>query len=186
MVEHRIATRYAKSLLDLGVEQNKLDVLNSDMTELQTALKNNDLYLLVKSPIIKADKKNAIFQQIFGGSFDKVTMAFLNIITNKTRETYLPEIVSAFMTQYNKLKHVSTVTVSTATALSEEALEKIKKTLLDSKHTDQKVEIVTKVDPALIGGFVIQMDDKLYDASIAYKLEQVKQQFTDNKYIKSI
>jgi F-type H+-transporting ATPase subunit delta len=65
--------------------------------------------------------------------------------------------------------------------MSESALSKIKAALLQSDATDQKVEITTDVDPDLIGGFVIEMEDKLYDASIAHKLRGVRKQFLDNK-----
>ena len=73
----RVAYRYAKALLDLGIEQNNLEVLNKDMGIIRDALKNKDLRLLVKSPIIKPTKKIAIFKEIFGGSVDKVTMLSL-------------------------------------------------------------------------------------------------------------
>jgi len=186
MIEQRIATRYAKSLINLGVETEVLETLNTDISVVKEALENRDLYLLVKSPIIKADKKIAIFKEIFGSSFNKVTMMFLELITKKGREIYLPEIATAFFEQYKKLKHVTAVKLITASPMSEEVLARIKSTLLDSTSTDQNVELETEVDPELIGGFVIQMDDKLYDASVVYKLEQIKQKFTSNKYIKSI
>ena len=185
MLDYRVASRYAKSLLDLGVEENIEDTLFEDIQMFQNALNNRDLYLLVKSPIIKADKKMSVLQTVFGESLNKVTMSFFDIITRKGREAHLPEIAESFVKLYKKYKHITEVKLTTATPVSDEALNKIKAALLSSTVTDEKVEIETAVDPELIGGFVIEMDDKLYDASVAHKLEQVKKQFSNNKYIKS-
>ena len=99
MTDNRVAPRYAKSLLDLGIEQNKLDVLYDNMSALKSALQNRDLYLMVKSPIIHADKKISVFKSIFEGSFDKISQSFLDIITRKGRETILPEITDSFIKQ---------------------------------------------------------------------------------------
>ncbi len=185
MADERVAVRYAKSLIDLGQEQGVLDVIHDDMMNLKEALTNRDLQLLVKSPIIKSDKKISVFRKLFGESYNKITMAFFEILTKKSRENILPEIAKAFISQYKKLKHVSMVKLTTASPLGDAALAEIKSTLLSSKETDEKVEIETAVDPNLIGGFVLELGDKLYDASVAYKLDQIKRKFSENKYIKS-
>ena len=180
----RVAYRYAKSLLDIAVEQNNLETINKDMSTIKEALKNKDLRLLVKSPIIKPTKKIAIFKEIFGGSVDKVTMAFLEIVTKKGRENILLDLTTAFDEQYKKLQHVTGVKLTTAAPILDKDLAEIKSNLLKSTATDEAVEIHTAVDPALIGGFVLEMGDKMYNASVAYQLEQVRKKFTDNKYIK--
>ncbi|MBT8228870.1 MAG: ATP synthase F1 subunit delta [Bacteroidia bacterium] len=185
MPDYRVASRYAKSLLDLGIETNIIDTLYDDICNFKEALSNRDLFLLVKSPIIKADKKIGILNTVFGERFNKVTMSFFDIITRKGRENFLPEITDSFISLYKKYKHITTVHLTTATPITESAMASIKRALQNSKVTDQQVEIETSVDPDLIGGFVIEMDDKLYDASVAHKLDEVKKQFLNNKYIKS-
>jgi len=176
----RIAKRYAKSILDLGIEQNNLDSVYADMLNISAALENRDFKLFVKSPIIKADKKQSVFAVIFGDSIGELSMAFFNILTRKSREVYLPEIVESFLHLYKKYNKITEVKLTTAQTLGDSAIDAIKKALLDSTITDEKVEIFTDVNPSLIGGFVIEMDDKLYDASVAHKLEKVKKNFLDN------
>ncbi len=180
----RVAYRYAKSLLDIAVDQNNLEAINNDMSVIKEALNNKDLRLLVKSPIIKPTKKIAIFKEIFGGSVDKVTMAFLEIVTKKGRENILLDLTTAFDEQYKKLQHVTGVKLTTAAPISDADLAEIKSNLLKSTATDEAVEVETAVDADLIGGFVLEMGDKMYNASVAYQLEQVKKKFSDNKYIK--
>lgn len=185
MANFRIATRYAKSLLDLGIEQNSLESIFEDMNSLNEALTNRDFKLFVKSPIIKASKKQSVFKTLFEGKLSETTNLFFNILAKKGRESFLPEIVTSFLHQYKKHKKVSEITITTAKPLTESALATIKSTLLQSDVTDSEVEITAKVDPDLLGGFVIEMEDKLYDASVAHKLKQVRKQFLENKYIKS-
>ncbi|GJM32039.1 MAG: ATP synthase subunit delta [Saprospiraceae bacterium] len=186
MSVQRIASRYAKSLLDLAIEENKVDRILEDIQSFGEVVKNRDFYLMLKSPIINATKKTQIAKLIFEGKFDKMTMAFLNILFVKGREGYMPEIAAEFLDQYKKLKHISTVRVTSAVALKDEVLASLRKKLEQSSDTDEKVEIVTKVDPDLIGGLVIEFEDKVYDASLSHKLDQLKKEFSENLYISQI
>jgi len=185
MANYRVASRYAKALLDLGIEQNNIDVLYKDMQSVQAAMASRDLKLMVKSPIINSDKKNTIFKMLFEGKLDKLTMSFIELITNKSREHLLPEMATSFVDQYKKHNNITAVTLTTATPLNAGVLETIKKALLDSNVTATEVDVESKVDESLIGGFVIEVGDKLYDASVAHKLNKVRKEFTQNKYIKS-
>jgi len=178
----RIASRYAKSLLDLAKDSNNLETVFENMKSLHTATKNRDLYLMLKSPIINSKKKKDIVQEIFSPSFDKMSMGFMDIIITKGREEYLPAIAAEFIAQYNSLKKISTATLTSAAPLTETTLASIKAKLLASNITDETVEITTKVDPALLGGFIIEIGDKLYDASVAHKLETLKKKFVGNAY----
>lgn len=182
MSVNRIASRYAKSLIDLGVEQKTLDTIKGNMETFKNATENRDLYLMLKSPIINASKKKTILEEIFGKTFDKASMGFINIILSKGREAYLPEISKEFLAQYKALKEVSSVLVTTAVPLKPEALEKIKTSLLASSETGKNIDITTEVNPAIIGGFVLQFKDKLYDASILHKLDTLKKEFANNEF----
>jgi F-type H+-transporting ATPase subunit delta len=184
MSVNRIATRYAKSLLDLAVEQNVLEAVKSDIESFVKMVENRDLYLLLKSPIINATKKESVFEALFGNRFNKLTNAFFNIVLRKGRETYLPEIGKEFITQYKKLIGLTTVTLTTATPVDAGNLADIKTRLLASKETANDVEIITVTDPEIIGGFVLQIGDKLYDNSIAFKLKQIRKSVSNKDYIK--
>jgi F-type H+-transporting ATPase subunit delta len=178
MSVQRITSRYAKSLMDLAIEQNKLERVLEDVQSFRAANDVRDFYLLLKSPIVHASKKISILKALFGDKYDELTMAFLNLIINKGREQYLPEVATEFISQYRAKKGISSVKVITATPMSDGALEAIKSKLMASKETDKSVEITTEVAPDLLGGFVIEFEDKVYDASIAHKFEELKKEFT--------
>lgn len=169
----RIASRYAKSLLELAKEQGSLEKVLEDVKTFNGAAKNKDLFLLLKSPIVKGSKKQEIFKAIFDGKLDKLTMAFMDIVIRKGREAFLPEIGVEFLNQYKAINKVSTVTLTTAQPISDSVLEGIKSKLLGTDITEDSVEIETAVDENLIGGFVVQVGDKLVDASVAHKLREV-------------
>ncbi|MCX6294248.1 MAG: F0F1 ATP synthase subunit delta, partial [Sphingobacteriales bacterium] len=104
---------------------------------------------------------------------------------NKAREYNLPEIVIAFIQQYNKLNNIHPIKITTAVPISEELklsiIEKIKATT-----SLQKIELETAVKDELIGGFTLEMDGTLADASILRDLNDVKKQFKSNEFIHQI
>lgn len=180
----RIATRYAKSLIELAIEQGKLPQVSTDVQALAVASQNRDLQLMLKSPIIHADRKNAALNALFGKQMDSLTMAYLTLLVKKGREGYLTEIAAEYVTQYKTLQKITTVKVISAAPLSDTVLNELKSSILGSGITHPNLEIETSVDPELIGGFVLEFDNKRYDASVANKLTELKSEFTKNLYIK--
>jgi len=186
MSVQRIASRYAKSLIDLAQERGKLDRVLEDVQSFKEVTKNRDFLLLLRSPVVKPDVKGKIFDQLFKGKYDEMTLLFLHILLRKGRESQLAEIANEFVAQYRAIKHISTVKLTTASPLGEAVVQSIHDKLVASTSTDQNVEVVTQVNPDLIGGFVIEFEDKLYDASVAHKLNQMKKNFKGNLYISQI
>lgn len=181
MSEYRVAGRYAKSLLDLSREQNLVEPVLADMKQFGSTLaQNSELEQVLKSPIIQGDKKFAILKQLFEKSFQKLTLSFLEIIVRKKREQFLGAIADGFIEQYNKLNNMASATVKSATPLSEAALAEIKKHI--ESQTGQRITLAATVDQNLIGGIVVQVGDRLYDASVAGKLSKLKNELL-NSYI---
>jgi len=173
----KIAYRYGKSLMDLAQDQGVLDTVVRDIQLLQSALENRDLQNLINSPIVKSDKKQSVFEQIFGNKVSNLTQKYFHTIIAKGRESFLPAIAQSFIAQYKKLQNTTTVKLITAQPLAETTLNAIKEKLASSTITDQKVEVVVEVDSDLIGGFVIDLDEMQYDGSIKKKLADLKQSF---------
>lgn len=184
MQNPRLATRYAKSLMGLAMEQNQLDAVLADMEFLQALSKSNrDVVSLLRSPIIKGGAKQKIFAAITAGKISPLTEAFAKLLINKGREGNLPEIASTFIQQYKEYKGIKTVKLTTATPISEE----LKKDILARVHADtQNVELETVVDEDIIGGFIMQTGDQLVDVSVAYDLRAIKKQFMNNDFIYKI
>ena len=178
MSVQRIASRYAKSLVDLAQERGELDAVVEDMKHFLEVCNVRDFRLLLKSPIVHTSSKQSVFKRLFSESYKTTTYAFLDIILRKNREVYLQEIANEFIAQYRKIRQISSVTLTTATALSETQLEEIKSKIAASGVTYKNVELNANVDPSIIGGIIIEFDDKMYDASVAHKIEEVRKAFS--------
>lgn len=182
----RVSDRYAKALIDLSTERNQLEKVYEDIQGFISVAKNSDFANMLQSPIVKSDKKQSIFNTIFGNSIDATTKAFFEIIIKKGREAELSGIAHAFVEQYKVIKNISTVTLTTASTASAEMIAAIKAKLEVSGSIGGSVDLETKVDADIIGGFVLQFDDKRYDASVANQLQKIKKEFSKNAYIKNL
>lgn len=172
-----VATRYAKSLLDLAQEQGLTEAMYKDMLFFKNTLQQSrPLLLMLKNPIIRAEKKNAIVKAVFASRFNPVTMAFFQIIANKNREAIMDAIADEFINQYNHLRSIERATVITTMPLTD-ALRK-RFTAIVLKSTGGKtVELEEKIDPKLIGGYILRLGDQQIDGSIRSQLNDLRLQF---------
>src|SRR3954466_7828566 len=118
MADLRVASRYVKSLLDLAVEQGVLEEVHRDMQLFAKVCDENRAFaLMLKSPVIRHDKKKDILGKLFEGKVNKLTMAILNIITSKNREPILPAIAKEFHNAYNVYKNIGKASITSAVPL---------------------------------------------------------------------
>lgn len=182
-----LATRYAKALMGLALEQGKLEEVHASMSNFANMTSGSaELSNLFRSPIIKADKKVNIVNAIADKTgTDALSKGFINLIINKKRDTFLPEIFTAFENLYKKHKNISTVELTVADELSEEMKSKIVQSI-QSQLAGQEIDLQIKVDEKLIGGFVLESNNNLFDGSVARDLRDIKHQFEKNIFIPSI
>lgn len=169
----RVAARYAKSLIDLAQEQGTLEKAYADMKYIADLCKSNHDFLnFLKSPIIKTDKKLATLKTIFAGQLSPLTEVYIQLITSKKREVYLPEITQEFLEQYRTNKQILTAVVTTANGIDETTRKQILDLVKGTGNKDVVLE--EKINKDIIGGFIIRIGDKQIDASIARKLNNLK------------
>lgn len=185
MIETRVSFRYAKSLIDLSLEKGQLEQVREDMQLVFDTIRNNhELSVMLKSPIIKTDKKNEVLKAIFGGKIGVISSEFINIITSKRREMELEGIAGAFLAQYKTHKKILTAVITTASGLDKSLREKVLQIVKGG--TTSEVELIEKVNKDLIGGFVLRVGDQQVDASILRQIKNLDRSFSENPYIKAI
>lgn len=176
MKSSKASIRYAQALLEIALERNNLESVNGDMNYLRTVnAENRDFEMMLMSPVIKADKKIAIFNELFA-EFEEATKAFIALITKNGREALLPEIAASFLSLVKEHRGIVSVTIVSAVPLDKAVRNQIISKIESS--TKGTIEVTEEVDPSLIGGFIVKMGDTRIDASVASKLAQLKQELT--------
>lgn len=181
MKNPKLSGRYAKALFDFATEKNLVEEVNSDLQLFaQTLKENRELQVLLRNPIIEANQKHKIFESIFNGTLHDTTYQFLEVLLKKRREPALDTICDEFFKLYNAAHNIRSVLIATATPLSEPLKNKILALLTEQTHAT--IELQEIVDPYLIGGFVIKMDDYYLDSSIYTKINKLRQEFSQNNF----
>ncbi|WP_158797250.1 ATP synthase F1 subunit delta [Pedobacter sp. L105] len=176
MSENKAASRYAKALIDLATEQNSLAEIKNDMVLIENVInQNSELETILQNPVIPLDKKSAILDGIFGKSVHSVTRLYLKLVVSKGRSAILFDTTKAFIRQYNVIKGIVTAEVTSAITLTEANKAEIV-AVVKKEIGAQEVIIKEKVDEKLIGGFILKVGDRQFDASIAGSLHKLKQE----------
>jgi F-type H+-transporting ATPase subunit delta len=175
MSVNRIADRYAKTLLEAAQEKGVLDESFAGFTQLKELIEDNrELSVFLSSPVIESDKKKGALLAIIGDNSDEISKSFLSLVCDKGRASVLIDIIDAFCDQYRTRKEITKVRVISASELGEASLESIKQEIQHLKGVRKKIELDHKVQPDLIGGFIIQFDDKIYDASVSHQISTLR------------
>ncbi len=176
MSEIQVASRYAKSLIDLAQEQNSLEPVKKDIELfIATCRANPTLQAVLKNPIIGPDKKANILDSLFGDKLNPMILSFFKIVVRKGRSEILYATAKEFINEYNIRKNIVKATVISAADLSEENKKQLEDVV--KQATKGEVVLTAKVNPDLIGGFVLKVGDKQFDASLSSQLHKLKKEF---------
>tara|TARA_R110001592_G_scaffold102109_2_gene288467 strand:- start:8650 stop:9204 length:555 start_codon:yes stop_codon:yes gene_type:complete len=184
MRDIKVASRYAKSLIGIAIEQNALEEVYNDMLSIDAVCTHShDLVVMLKSPIVKANKQEAILNEIFT-SINTISKAFIKIIIAKKRAGLLADIAKAFIEAYKIHKNIKTAHVTSAIALT--ADQKAKVIALLNKTDNATIDLQEIINPEIIGGMILRVGDRQVDESIKRKLTSLELEFDNNPYIKKI
>ena len=183
MISSKITYRYAKALLDLAISENLMKECLADMKLLDKVCKeNSELVLLFKSPIINTDKKISIIKEVFENKLSKISTLFIEIISNKNRESLIPLIAQNFIALHKTHNKIATAKVITASPL-DKSLRLQVEDYIKSK-TDFDLDLIEEVDESIIGGAIVKMGDQQLDGSIKRSIKELKNTYNKNLYIK--
>ncbi|MEP1095017.1 MAG: ATP synthase F1 subunit delta [Cyclobacteriaceae bacterium] len=179
MSTSRIASRYAKPILELAVEKKVLDSVKEDMASfVNICSESKDFSLMLKSPIIPHLRKAQILNKLFKGKMNDLTLQAFNLITRKNRESLLSEIAEEFLHLYNINKGLQEVTITSSTKLSAE--QKAEFVKLSEKITGKTPLLEEVVDPEIIGGYLLKVEDRQIDQSVSGQLKDIKLKLQTN------
>ena len=177
MSELTVAARYAKALIDLAQEQNSVEAIKNDMELFHHTLRvNPELKAVLANPIVSHSKKVKILDEVFSKKVEKASITFFKLMVNKSRGEVLYATSQEYISMYDIKNHIIHASVVSATALSEANKQKM---IADIQAaTGGTVRLDAKIDPALIGGFVLTIGDRQVDTSLANDLKKLKKEFS--------
>jgi len=181
MIGSRAAIRYAKAILSFSLDLKKEANVNDDMQLIASTIEENtDLQLMLLSSVIKAEQKKSILIAIFDKKIDDASLKLIHLLVENKRLPLLSEIAKQYTIIYNRHKGSQEAKVTTAVPLTDD-LEK--KVLAKVKEiTGKNVSLENIIDPAIIGGFILRVGDKQFDASILGKMNNLRREFENNLY----
>ena len=172
---HTAYKTYADALFSLVTEEND-DALTKVYEDLSGILEifnaEPEFLKLLKVPTIPIDEKLSINKEVFEGKVHIYVLNFLYVLTENGRTDSYEKILQYFTTLYNEHKNLVDITVTSSSALSDEAVAKIKAKMISV--TGKTVNLKLKTDPSLIGGVVISYGNTVIDGSVKARLEKLK------------
>ena len=174
MNDSKISVRYSRALFQSALEKKIIDKVNQDMIFISEVCKVPETKEFLLSPIIVPSKKTLIFHKMLEGNVEKITLSMIDLMVKNGRESYLPAVARVFI--HETLKHKGITESVLTTAVKVDAKVKKQMTELISEVYSTKVELEEKIDPEIIGGFILRIDDNYIDASIRNKLRKIKKE----------
>lgn len=176
MNESIISVRYSRALFQSALEKDILDSVNKDMILISEVCKDPQAKEFLQSPIIIPSRKIEIFHKMFGSKVEKITLSLIDLLVKNGRESYLPSITRVFIHETLRYKGITRSVLTTAIKVDEKIRKQITGMISDLFKT--KVELEEVIDPGIIGGFILRVDDNYIDASIRNKLNKIKKGLT--------
>jgi F-type H+-transporting ATPase subunit delta len=174
MNDSKISVRYSRAIFQSALGKKILDKVNQDMIFISEVCKIPETKELLHSPIIIPSKKSAIFHKILDSNVENITLSLIDLVVQNGREKHIPAIARNFIHETMKYKGVTESVLTTAVKVN----DKVKKQITDliSEVFKTKVELKETIDPEVIGGFILRVDDSYIDASIRNKLRKIRKE----------
>lgn len=177
MTGSRAAVRYAKAILEMAQASGTATQVNEDMALIASTInENSELNDFIHSPSVKGEVKESALKEVFPGT-QNITKGLFRLLLENKRFEILGDIAGQYKSQFDELNGVETAMVTTAfpitTDLESKVLDKIK------EFSDKKIIIKNIIDPSIIGGFILRMGDRQFNASVANRLLTLKRELSN-------
>jgi F-type H+-transporting ATPase subunit delta len=169
-----IAGRYASALFDLAQEEGKVDAIASELGRFAALIDGSpDLKGFIKNPVFTAAEQLAAVSALLAKA--KITglgANFIKVVASKRRLFAIEGMVRGYRALVAEARGIVAAEVTVAEAMNDKNKQAVKDAL--AALTGKSVDVVEKIDPAIIGGLVVKMGSKMVDASVRTKLNSMK------------
>jgi F-type H+-transporting ATPase subunit delta len=174
-----ITVRYARALFQLSEEYKIQESVKKDIEELLVCIAYSpEFKFILESPMVKGSEKSRLVDVIFKNKVQDLTLKFLHLLIENKREHFLPDICRNYITEFKQKLGIKEASITTAKVLDENT----KKQIYDyiTSKFNIKIELEEKVDPAIIGGFILRIEDEQVNASIRSQLNKIKRELINS------
>jgi len=169
-----ISNRYAKALFLLAKKDSLLNEINNEAQSLIDFFSShNDARLLLINPVISKEKKLNVFQKSFNGKLSSLMLSFVKLVIERGRYRNLNNMLEQYIEIYKKEKNIISLELVTSKNISDSLKKKIHQKL----GSQENVIFKETVDPKILGGILIRLNDLQYDATVKNKLNNVRKAF---------
>jgi len=174
MNDSKISVRYSRALFQLAIDKKLLDEVSKDMVLISEVCLTPEAKELIHNPVIRPSKKSSIFHALFDGNVEGITLSLIDLVIQNGRESFLPAIARVFIHETMKYHGVTETYLTTAVGVDSEVKKEISDLVAEIFST--KVDLRENIDPDIIGGFILRVDDKYIDASVRNKLRKISKE----------
>lgn len=178
MNDSKISVRYAKALFLTALEEKNLDAVIKDVDLINTSFKVAGFREMLESPIVKTSEKKSLAIRVYEKNVSGLMMNFLDMIIHNKREIYLEGILRNFTRLYRQHKGIKNAELTVPFEVTSEYRQKFLDLL--EKVFESKMKLNDKINPDIIGGFILKVDDEQFDASISSSLSRMKKNLLEN------
>ncbi|WP_309607926.1 ATP synthase F1 subunit delta [Flavobacterium sp.] len=177
MSSTRTAIRYAKAILDIASSKSVAPIVSNDMFLVASTIKNNsELSVFIQNPTVKVEVKESALLEVFANT-NSVTKSLFHLLFENKRFEILLEIAIEYNKLFDEMNGVEIAKVTTAIPMDADLEAKVKAKI--ATFSDKKVTIENIVDASIIGGFILRIGDKQYNASVANRLQVLKRELSN-------
>ncbi len=178
MRDIRVAKPYARALYEAALEQNALADIVADIEKLRELIEESEEFVqLISSPVLSPQFKSETFEQVFADATHPLTINFLKLLALKQRERYLTAMMDVFSAIVDEAAGRLVAQVTTVAPLTSEQAEQLIQHL--GAYSGKQVRLETTIDAQIQGGFIVRLDDTVFDASVSTQLQHLKQQLAE-------
>jgi F-type H+-transporting ATPase subunit delta len=183
MLRTGIAQRYAKALLQAALDAGVADDVFDDAKNLGLMSESPMLRNFLGSPQVPTEAKHGILDKALGGRAHKLFLDFLHVLIDKKRIMFARDIAEAYRYLYEKHRGIVQVKTITAVPLEDRQKERLVRKL--EEQTKKTIQLAHVVDPNILGGMILRMEDRLIDGSVRYQLEELKRRLMETKVMRA-
>lgn len=174
MMLSEVGSRYATALFNLADKEKRLEKIQEE-TQILTGFlkKGSPLYNFLTAPQIRDEEKETVVKNIWSGKIEKSLLNFLLFLLKKRRVQFFEQIALDFEKLYKEKLGIMEATLISVKKVEEKLQEKLINKL--QKETGKKIQLLNKLDPAIIGGSILILANQVVDYSIRNRLNGLKE-----------